>query len=315
MPTKHQLQNTALRYFLEVARAGSVAEASARLHVATSAISRQIASLEAALGAPLFERHSRGMVLNAAGEVLAGHARRTQLDADAAVEEIRSLRRLRAGRVRIAATEAFAHDLLPRAIAEFRLAHDGITFELDVRPHAAIPAALRHGDADLAVTFSRAPERDIAVEFRQPAPVLALVAKGHPLARARSVTLARMKDHPLALPSTGTMVREMIDLACSRQQLLLHPVLTTNHMGAVHGFVLHGGGLAVSGEISVRQVIAAGLMKAIAITDLGLDLRDLQVQTLAGRSLPHAAAAFLKHLCRALQAPAEPRAAAAPATP
>jgi anti-sigma regulatory factor (Ser/Thr protein kinase) len=86
-------------------------------------------------------------------------------------------------------------------------------------------------------------------------------------------------------------------------------------MGAVHGFVLHGGGLAVSGEISVRQVIAAGLMKAIAITDPGLDLRDLQVQTLAGRSLPHAAAAFLEHLCRALQAPAEPRAAAGLATP
>jgi DNA-binding transcriptional LysR family regulator len=139
------------------------------------------------------------------------------------------------------------------------------------------------------------------VQFRQPAPVLALVPRKHALARARSVTLARMQDHPLALPTPGTMVREMIDLACSRQQLLLHPVLTTNNMTAVHGFVLHGGGIAVSGEVSVRQVVEAGLMKAIAITDPGLDLRDLQVQTLAGRTLPHAAAAFLKHLCKEFQ--------------
>ena len=45
------LQDTALRYFHEVAQCGSLTEASARLHVAASAISRQIAALEARLGA------------------------------------------------------------------------------------------------------------------------------------------------------------------------------------------------------------------------------------------------------------------------
>ena len=54
------LQDTALRYFHEVAQCGSLSEASARLHVAASAISRQIAALEARLGTPLFERHPRG---------------------------------------------------------------------------------------------------------------------------------------------------------------------------------------------------------------------------------------------------------------
>ncbi|WP_347615130.1 LysR family transcriptional regulator, partial [Comamonas thiooxydans] len=75
------LQDTALRYFHEVAQCGSLSEASARLHVAASAISRQIAALEERLGTPLFERHPRGMVLNAAGEILADHARRAGLDA------------------------------------------------------------------------------------------------------------------------------------------------------------------------------------------------------------------------------------------
>ena len=302
MQAKQQLQNTALRYFLAVAGSGSVAVASTRLHVAGSAISRQIASLEAALGTSLFDRHARGMVLTAAGELLVAHASRTLKDAEATLEEIQSLQQLRAGRVRVACTEAFAHDLLPRAIAAFRIKQVGVAFDVDVRPHAEITGALRKGEADLAVTFSRAPERDIAVQFRQPAPVLALVPRSHVLARARSVTLARMKDHPLALPTPGTMVREMIELACSRQQLLLHPVLTTNSMAAVHGFVLHGGGIAVSGEISVRQVVVAGLMRAIPISDAGLDLRDLQVQTLAGRTWPHAVAAFLEHLRRELRA-------------
>ncbi|WP_043173162.1 helix-turn-helix domain-containing protein, partial [Burkholderia ambifaria] len=53
------LHGLALRYFVEVARTGSISDASARLHVAVSAISRQIAKLESELGAPLFERRPR----------------------------------------------------------------------------------------------------------------------------------------------------------------------------------------------------------------------------------------------------------------
>ncbi|GKT20994.1 hypothetical protein AVHM3334_03150 [Acidovorax sp. SUPP3334] len=110
----HFLQDTALRYFLEVAQCGSLTEASARLHVAASALSRQIAGLEAQLGTPLFERHPRGMVPTAAGEILATHARRTGLDAERALGEIGSLLGLRAGQVRLATSDAFANELVPR---------------------------------------------------------------------------------------------------------------------------------------------------------------------------------------------------------
>ena len=50
------MHGIALRYFVEVAQAGSLSGASERLHVAVSAISRQIAKLEEQAGAPLFER-------------------------------------------------------------------------------------------------------------------------------------------------------------------------------------------------------------------------------------------------------------------
>ena len=52
-----------MRHFLEVARSGSVNQAAARLFVAASAVSRQIAKLEDGLGTSLFERHPRGMTL------------------------------------------------------------------------------------------------------------------------------------------------------------------------------------------------------------------------------------------------------------
>ena len=139
------LQETALRYFFEVARCGSLTEASERLHVAASAVSRQIAGLEQALGTPLFERHPRGMVLNAAGEILATHARRASLDAERAITEILALRGLRSGRVRIAASEGFANEFLPPLIVAFRSHNAGIVFELNVEPPAQVSARVRNG--------------------------------------------------------------------------------------------------------------------------------------------------------------------------
>ncbi|MBS0292226.1 MAG: LysR family transcriptional regulator [Proteobacteria bacterium] len=289
----HQLQDTALRYFLEVAQGGSLAAASARLHVAASAVSRQIAGLEAQLGAPLFERHARGMVLTEAGEVLARHARHARLDAERALGEIDALRGLRAGLVRLATSDAFANVLVPQLCAQFRRDHPGIGFQLQVLPTAAVSAAVRAGEADIGLCFSRAPEKDIAVAWRQGAPVLALLPPEHALAGAHGLTLAQLARQPLALPPPETTVRQMVDIACSRQGLRLEPVLVSAHAQALLHFVASGGGLSVGSEVAARHLVAVGALHALPIADPGMDLRDIEVQTLAGRSLPVAAQAFL----------------------
>src|SRR6218665_663046 len=213
----HLLQDTTLRYFLEVAHSGSLTEASAPPHAAASALSRQIAGLEAQLGTSLFERHPRGMVLPAAGEILAIHARRTVLDAERALGEIGALQGLRAGQVRLATSDAFANELGPRLCVEFQRTHTGIQFSVIWLRGAQVVGGVGSGAADIGLCFSRAPHQDIEVAYRQTAPVLALVPPGHPLARARSVSLAQMARHPLALPPPETTVRQMIDIVCSRQ--------------------------------------------------------------------------------------------------
>ncbi len=55
-----------LKYFAAIARTGSIRKASEELHVATSALSRQIKKLEDELGTPVFERFSDGLRLTSA---------------------------------------------------------------------------------------------------------------------------------------------------------------------------------------------------------------------------------------------------------
>jgi DNA-binding transcriptional LysR family regulator len=89
------MQLTALRYFHETARLGSIRKAAEALSVTPSAISRQIANLEHDLRAPLFERSVHGMRLTAAGDLLARQTHRTFLDLDRVRSSVDVLRALR----------------------------------------------------------------------------------------------------------------------------------------------------------------------------------------------------------------------------
>ena len=109
-----------LRYFLEVARSGSIAAAAGAQHVAASAVSRQIAKLEDELGIALFERQARGMALSDAGRQLAAYASAAALEAERVATEIRHRGEQGDVTVRLACTEGFAHRFLPQCMAEFK---------------------------------------------------------------------------------------------------------------------------------------------------------------------------------------------------
>ncbi|MCS3507125.1 MULTISPECIES: LysR family transcriptional regulator [Achromobacter] len=74
-----------LRYFLEIARSGSLSLASAALRIAQPALSQHVAALEAELGVALFERHAKGVTLTAEGK-------RLQQRATSILEQLESLK-------------------------------------------------------------------------------------------------------------------------------------------------------------------------------------------------------------------------------
>lgn len=291
-----RLQDTALRYFLEVARYGSISEASLHLNVAASAISRQINSLEDILGTTLFERRPRGMELSAAGEMLAVYARKNALESDRVVSEIAALEGLNKGHVNISCSEGFAMEFLPRNIANFRKKHEGIHFHINVSSPAEVSRRVSHGDADIGITLNLSPAKDIQVAYRQPSPVVAVVHPNHPLANKKTVTLAQLQPYPIALPEENTTVRQLFDICCSRLNLLFDPVLVSNNMATLNRFTTYEGGVHLAGEISMRHQLASSELVAIPIRDRGMDIRNIEVQTLSGRTLPAAVRVFLNYM-------------------
>ncbi|NVH71278.1 LysR family transcriptional regulator [Paraburkholderia sp. JPY432] len=305
------LHGIALRYFVEVARSGSLSDASERLHVAVSALSRQIARLESELGVTLFERRPRGMALSEAGERLLAYAQRSLLEAEHVMKELSGLASLHGSRIKIATAEGFAVDFLPAAIADFRAEHPGIDFTLTVMSPADATRHVRDGDVDIALSFSLAPEKGVKVEHTERAPVFVLVRADHPLAARAKLSLAEVSRYPLVLSETGTTLRQLIDITCALEGILLEPDLICNNSGASYRYAQKSGAIMFTGLLSVRDRYAADGFVVIPLTDPQMRQRSIQVQTMAGRELPPSVRAFRDHLIARI---ADPKPAGAQAS-
>lgn len=147
-----------VRFFLAVARAGSLSGAARGLGVGHVTVGRRIALLEKRLGVTLFNRTSDGFTVTAAGDAI---LRQSMAMETAALD----LERVAAGRdslvagsVRVTTTEALAHQVVAPAVATLRQAHPGLQVDLVVGVRS-LDIARR--DADLAVRFARPAVSDL----------------------------------------------------------------------------------------------------------------------------------------------------------
>lgn len=289
-----------VRYFLAVASTGSLSAASQQLFVAVSAISRQIQRLEAELGAPLFERHPRGMILNDAGRIFESHVRRSLLGMEQARAEIKGLKAVRRTALRIACPDGLAFSLLPTLCSRFRQLNPAVSFNLTVGSVEEVADILRQGECDVAFQFSLHPERGVEVVGSWPAPVLLVMRKEHPLAE-KSIRLQDLSAWPMALPDRATTVRQLFDLSCQMSGTFIEPVLTCNNFSTLYAF-LQQNPLAITLCSQFTVLFQHGELN-LTQRSLGIDQltqRTLQVQTVTGRQRSAALSLFLAFVCEEL---------------
>jgi DNA-binding transcriptional LysR family regulator len=156
-----------LRYFLAVAEEGHFGRAAERLHIVQPALSMQIRALETELGATLFERTSRRVLLTDAGTLFRTEAERTVQQAARAKEVAQRAGRGEVGSVRIGfvGNAAFAGKLASD-VSSFTLAYPQVELELtELAPLRQVEAVLSgHLDAGYASEFSYTQERELAVD-------------------------------------------------------------------------------------------------------------------------------------------------------
>jgi molybdate transport repressor ModE-like protein len=193
MPT--DFSPTGLRVLREVAQSGSFSAAARVLGYTQSAVSRQVAALEALAGRPLFERRRDGVALTPAGARLLARAVRVLDELDAAIRDA-AQPDAEAGPVRLGTFATATAGLLPAALAS--LPRD-LVVSVREATTPALTRALRAGTLDLAVLAQTPPFRPPDAE----APALDLttlaerelvigVGARHPFAGRRAVEVGEL---------------------------------------------------------------------------------------------------------------------------
>lgn len=294
------IYTNALKYFVEVADSGSLAKASDTLHVAISAISRQIHKLEQDMGTPLFERMPRGMVLTEAGETLARYARRLLLDTDVLMDEI-SARHTAGGLVRLGCTEGFSRQFMPGMLAQLHQHYPLARFVLRVGPPAKVEQWVATGEVDIGAGFSAIPSGSVSVAYSTDAPIYALMRPGHPLASHSLLTLDDLLAWPLAVPERGTTVRQLLDWCCSARGKPLEPLLSSNNSSAMHYFVQSCNAITFGSPLMSDATKDNDNLLAKPIDEPMLQHRYLQVMVMKDRYLPADIQRVLARLISTLQ--------------
>lgn len=285
---------------------GSFRAASEVLHLSPSALSRQIAGLEARLGTRLFDRDTRNLAATAAGEVFGRVARRMLYSAEDGMAEFEAFVSSRQGRLTIAGLPSVTAGLLPGLIGTFSEAHPGIDLRILDALSGSVLEAVESGVADLGFTAGTVSARS-RLDF-QPLLDDKFVAIGHPagpLAEERAYAWHELIDMPFIAMAEGTSVRELLDAACLRLGTTLSPRFEVAHLATAGALVAAGLGVTALPTLTL-PVLNMGNLIERPITDFGA-LRRIGLVRRTGRTLSPAANAFVELVKRSPSGPPRAR--------
>ncbi len=255
-----------LRTFAAVARLRSFTRAAQELHLSQPAVSRQIEALEGSLGTPLFSRQGRRVLLTEPGRVLLDYAERLLDLADQAARSLEELRRVRSGRLNLAASTTPGNYLLPEVLAAFQARHPDVEARMAVHPSGEVERLVLDGRADLGVAAGSLRSTALfAIPFVEDELVL-VTPPGHPLAHpgmvtagALAATLARAR---LLLREPASATRRAAEAHLRSLGIRpAHPV-ELGHTEAIKGAVAAGLGLAFISRYAVAAELKRGLVVA-----------------------------------------------------
>jgi molybdate transport repressor ModE-like protein len=289
-----------LRLLHAVARLGSLTAAAAELNYSTSAVSQQISLLEREAGAPLLERHARGVRLTEPGRVLAEHAGTIVAELRAAEAALTAVNRGQAGRLRFSSFITANAILMPRAVAAFQKSHPGVALELAELDRDEGLAAVRQHDLDLALIYEFPLVPVVIADDVETIPLLVdplhiMLAADHPLAARDRLALAELAGERWIQGVHHGSTMNVLPQACRAAGFEPDILFRTPDQVTVRGLVGAGIGVALAPRLTLATLPADVVARPLDEPSL---TRTVMAALPAGRHRLPAAEAMVETLRR-----------------
>jgi LysR family transcriptional regulator, nitrogen assimilation regulatory protein len=292
--TEREQQRTAamdlrqLRYFVGIVQAGSLSRAADQLHVAQSAISHHLASLESEVGRQLVTRGPKGILLTEAGGTLYRHAEAILRHVEFAKQDALNAHNLPSGRVSIGFPVAVASILATELFVRIRNTYPQILLYLVDGNSAVLRERLDNGRLDMSVLLTGKAERGLAVEPLVYEEMFYVTAdQDH-----SPVRIADAAQHPLLLPGPGSGVQRDAREAFEKHGLPFELIGECDSLNTMRELVASGIGNAImtwsalhSGDprlaLNYRRFVDAKMVRPVSLCFSEVGLRNPAIEAVA----------------------------------
>lgn len=241
-----------IEYFIETARREHVTQAAEALHVAQSAISRQISLLEGELGVQLFTRKGRNIKLTAMGKIFLEHAERGLREFEKAQQKIKEHLNPEVGLIRLGISTSLSVHTLPIVLQNFHRLHPGIDFQLHQGTVPYLIHLIEQGSIDLAFASPVPKQHEIVgSSILYSEEMVLLLPKSHRFAGRGSIALSKLKEERFITFRSKLSLQELFRNACHQAGFEPNIVFEGEDMDTIKGLVASDFGIALMPENAV----------------------------------------------------------------
>lgn len=242
-----------IRYFIAVAEAESITGATQSLNISQSVVTEAIKSLEAELGAILFQRHARGMVLTHAGHQFLRHAHQILASVRNAQQALSARPDTMTGRLNVGVTAMMTGYFLPYLLDRYRRVFPKVEVKVIEDQRDYIEHLLVNGELDVAVLIVSHVENRQAIETEclVKAPWRLWLPANHPLLEIGSISLKEIAGEQLIMLRADEL-EDNTTAYWRAAGLKPNIALRTGSVEAVRSLVATGAGLSILPDMLYR---------------------------------------------------------------
>lgn len=288
-----------LEYFRVVAHLQHMTRAAETLNISQPALSKSIAQLEQEIGAPLFDRQGRSIVLNRYGQLMLRHAEHMLQEWDKAKQEIQDLVSPGHGEVTLGFIHTLGMEIVPELMAEVRKLFPYLNFTFSQSTSLRLLRQLEAGEVDLCLT-QPIQSTTVQVQWRKlwSEELYVIVPKNHHLATREGIRLAEIAGEPFISIRKGNSLRKIIDHFLQKAGVTPNVIFSGEEIHTVAGFV--GAGHGVSFVPKIKGMSQYNIV-TIPVVDIKCE-RDIGLAVVEGRYLSPTTERFIDFIAEYLQA-------------